>query len=242
MSEADFLTSILDVLARSASAPSLRASLEAASRAFQHLVRIDGAGLLLADSTSRAAELWTAGMDAAPERLTPDAALARPYDGAFAASRDALDCDASRAILLSRGHASVLVLPLRVETRRLGALLLFGDEPEAFAAVDAGRLLAGAAIVAIAIRHVRERLALERRAAELGRARPAAPPKAVARPAGRGGDPLRTLADIERDAIADVLAHTRGRVSGPRGAAMILGMKPTTLQSRMKKLGVPRRA
>jgi transcriptional regulator with GAF, ATPase, and Fis domain len=30
-------------------------------------------------------------------------------------------------------------------------------------------------------------------------------------------------------------------VSGPRGAASILGMKPTTLFSRMKKLGVPRR-
>ena len=137
----------------------------------------------------------------------------------------------------------MLVLPLRIETRRLGALLLFGDELDAFATVDAGRLLAGAAIVAIAIRHVHERLALERRAAELARARPAAArPKAPPRPAGRGADPLRTLADIERDAIADVLAHTRGRVSGPRGAAMILGMKPTTLQSRMKKLGVPRRA
>ena len=71
MSETDFLTSILDVLARSASAPSLHASLEAASSAFQHLVRIDGAGLLLANPTTRAAELWTAGVDAAPERLAP---------------------------------------------------------------------------------------------------------------------------------------------------------------------------
>ena len=36
--------------------------------------------------------------------------------------------------------------------------------------------------------------------------------------------------------------HTGGRVSGVRGAARILGMKPTTLQSRMKKLGIePRR-
>ena len=52
---------------------------------------------------------------------------------------------------------------------------------------------------------------------------------------------LRTLADLERDAIARVLAHTGGRVSGPRGAAAVLGLKPTTLFSRMKKLGVPRR-
>jgi transcriptional regulator with GAF, ATPase, and Fis domain len=52
---------------------------------------------------------------------------------------------------------------------------------------------------------------------------------------------LRPLADIERDAIVRVLAHTGGRVSGPRGAAAILRMKPTTLASRMKKLGVPRK-
>ena len=55
---------------------------------------------------------------------------------------------------------------------------------------------------------------------------------------------LRTLAAIEREAIERVLAHTGGRVSGPRGAAKILGLKPTTLESRMKKLGArkpPRR-
>jgi transcriptional regulator with GAF, ATPase, and Fis domain len=54
---------------------------------------------------------------------------------------------------------------------------------------------------------------------------------------------LRTLAEIERAAIERVLLHTAGRVSGPRGAAVVLGLKPTTLESRMKKLGVrkPRR-
>jgi transcriptional regulator with GAF, ATPase, and Fis domain len=51
---------------------------------------------------------------------------------------------------------------------------------------------------------------------------------------------LRTLAEIERDAIERVLAHTSCRVSGPRGAATILGLKPTTLHSRMRKLGVRR--
>jgi transcriptional regulator with GAF, ATPase, and Fis domain len=35
-----------------------------------------------------------------------------------------------------------------------------------------------------------------------------------------------------------VLAHTGGRISGPQGAAAILGLKPTTLDSRIKKLGV----
>jgi GAF domain-containing protein len=51
---------------------------------------------------------------------------------------------------------------------------------------------------------------------------------------------LRPLAEIERDAIEAVLRHTSGRISGPRGAAAILAMRPTTLESRMKKLGVRR--
>jgi hypothetical protein len=34
---------------------------------------------------------------------------------------------------------------------------------------------------------------------------------------------------------------TGGRVSGPGGAAEILGLPPTTLESRMKKLGIARK-
>ena len=51
---------------------------------------------------------------------------------------------------------------------------------------------------------------------------------------------FRPLAESEREIIEKVLTHTGGRVSGPRGAARILGLKPTTLFSRMKKLGVKR--
>ena len=51
-----------------------------------------------------------------------------------------------------------------------------------------------------------------------------------------------SLEEYERRYILRVLDHAGGRVSGERGAARILGMKPTTLQSRMKKLGIePRR-
>jgi GAF domain-containing protein len=62
-----------------------------------------------------------------------------------------------------------------------------------------------------------------------------------ARPRPAGPLELRPWADIERDALRRVLEHTGGRVSGPRGAAAILGLKPTTLASRMKKLGLPRK-
>lgn len=50
----------------------------------------------------------------------------------------------------------------------------------------------------------------------------------------------RTLAEIQREAIERALVQTAGRVSGPRGAANMLGLKPSTLASRMQKLGVKR--
>jgi formate hydrogenlyase transcriptional activator len=52
--------------------------------------------------------------------------------------------------------------------------------------------------------------------------------------------PLVTLEDAERDHIRRVLEQTSGVVGGPNGAAARLGMKRTTLQSKMKKLGISR--
>jgi DNA-binding NtrC family response regulator len=50
----------------------------------------------------------------------------------------------------------------------------------------------------------------------------------------------RTMAEAERLAIVNALRSAEGRVSGPRGAAAVLGLKPTTLHAKMKKLGVRR--
>jgi len=47
-----------------------------------------------------------------------------------------------------------------------------------------------------------------------------------------------SLENFEKQYIEDVLQHTGGILYGPKGAAKILGMKPSTLQSRMKKLGI----
>jgi DNA-binding NtrC family response regulator len=44
----------------------------------------------------------------------------------------------------------------------------------------------------------------------------------------------------QRDTIAAALERTRGRVSGSGGAAELLGMKPSTLFSRMSVLGLRR--
>ena len=48
------------------------------------------------------------------------------------------------------------------------------------------------------------------------------------------------LVDVERLHIINVLEKTAWRVSGAKGAAKLLGLKPTTLESRMKKLGIMR--
>ena len=49
-----------------------------------------------------------------------------------------------------------------------------------------------------------------------------------------------TLEDAERDHIRRVLEQANGVVGGSNGAAARLGMKRTTLQSKMKKLGIAR--
>jgi len=50
----------------------------------------------------------------------------------------------------------------------------------------------------------------------------------------------RTLAEVEKQYITEVLERAGWRVRGKGGAAELLGLKPTTLDARMKKLGVRR--
>jgi formate hydrogenlyase transcriptional activator len=56
----------------------------------------------------------------------------------------------------------------------------------------------------------------------------------------RPPDSERTLRERERDHIVDVLRETRGVLSGEKGAAARLGLKRTTLQHKMQKLGISR--
>ena len=58
-----------------------------------------------------------------------------------------------------------------------------------------------------------------------------------ASPAGSASSPV-TLADAERDAIERALEESGGKVGGENGAAARLGMKRTTLQAKMRKLGL----
>jgi transcriptional regulator with GAF, ATPase, and Fis domain len=48
------------------------------------------------------------------------------------------------------------------------------------------------------------------------------------------------LVDVQREHILSVLASVRWRIRGPGGAAERLGLRPTTLETRMAKLGLTR--
>ena len=57
-------------------------------------------------------------------------------------------------------------------------------------------------------------------------------------PSGPGSQP--TLEELERDYIKQVMATTQWKIEGAQGAAAILGLRPSTLRSRMQKLGIER--
>lgn len=69
-----------------------------------------------------------------------------------------------------------------------------------------------------------------RLAGSIGRRRPA-------RESEPAGD-LVSLAEMERCYILKILEHTGGVISGPKGAARILGLPRSTLIHRMRKLGI----
>jgi formate hydrogenlyase transcriptional activator len=52
--------------------------------------------------------------------------------------------------------------------------------------------------------------------------------------------PITTLEEAERQHILRALRQTEWRIAGPQGAAVLLGMKRTTLQARMRKLAIRR--
>jgi len=52
--------------------------------------------------------------------------------------------------------------------------------------------------------------------------------------------PISTLEETERQHILRALKQTQWRIAGPKGAAVLLDIKRTTLQARMRKLGIRR--
>ncbi len=131
-----------------------------------------------------------------------------------------------------RGFAA---LPLRFHDELLGVLAAFSRRE--WADGDAEALAIAARLASNAIVTARAFEALAGRATS-GRS-PAAPRERERASAPEGAH-LRPIAEIERDAIVRVLEHARWKVSGPGGAAAILGLPPSTLASRMIKLRIRR--
>jgi transcriptional regulator with GAF, ATPase, and Fis domain len=67
---------------------------------------------------------------------------------------------------------------------------------------------------------------------------PTALPAGAEPAAGGASAPFPTLEDAERAHIREALRRSGGVIHGPRGAAALLGVKPTTLRSRMERLGL----
>jgi formate hydrogenlyase transcriptional activator len=65
-----------------------------------------------------------------------------------------------------------------------------------------------------------------------------APVRELKRGGSAGAAEVQTLAAAERDAIVRALREAGGKVGGSQGAAAKLGMKRTTLQAKMRKLGI----
>jgi transcriptional regulator with GAF, ATPase, and Fis domain len=59
-------------------------------------------------------------------------------------------------------------------------------------------------------------------------------------PLRRSGTTPLSLKAFEREHVLAVLEQTGWRIRGRHGAAAILGLPPTTLENRMKRLGIAR--
>ncbi|MBI5014676.1 MAG: sigma 54-interacting transcriptional regulator [Deltaproteobacteria bacterium] len=62
----------------------------------------------------------------------------------------------------------------------------------------------------------------------------------VRTPAESVGQDVKALAELERDHIVQVLQKTGWRIEGKKGAAVLLGLNPSTLRARMRKYGIHR--
>ena len=60
-------------------------------------------------------------------------------------------------------------------------------------------------------------------------------------PAGKNEFIIRRMEENEKEYIVSMLQHCKGRVGGAHGAADLIGIPPSTLFSKMKKLGIKRR-
>lgn len=126
--------------------------------------------------------------------------------------------------------------PLAASGRCLGVVAVFRREP--IGGADAQSIATVVRLAAAALENL-ERATLP--AVTIEAVPPAPRLHAPAAPEGRNPSltpPPPTMADAQRSVILEALARAGGRVSGPGGAAELLAMRSTTLESRIRKLGL----
>jgi transcriptional regulator with GAF, ATPase, and Fis domain len=208
------------------------------------LVQRSGGGDELALAAVAAAEALSPAEEAAVRRVPIDAydlgRLASTPDPTFV---ERASFDMPQPILnWTSAHDIVGFWGVRVawQGQVLGGIGAFATSRPARADDDLLRLVAsqlGAAIgrerAARELMHLRERLAI------------ATDRNGAAESTRREGKAVLSEEDVrrlERDNIIAALEATRGRIYGRGGAAELLGLKPTTLASRLKKLGISARS
>src|SRR5262249_23583707 len=90
------------------------------------------------------------------------------------------------------------------------------------------------------LQNVVERGVIQSRGSEFVLALPLQDGQPRARTASRDTKPVTTLHDAERETILRALRESGGVISGPAGAAARLGLRRTTLQGKMRRLGIQR--
>jgi transcriptional regulator with GAF, ATPase, and Fis domain len=152
--------------------------------------------------------------------------------------------------LRGQGIQSTYGMPLVTLRGKFGTLYLASRQPGAFTELDRELIEQVAMHVALAVDYActsREIESLKHSLTEqtivvgnpeVNRPEELGSPLELQRGGAPSGQP--TLAMVERDYILQVLRTTQGKVSGIQGAAAKLGLKRTTLQSRMQKLKIQR--
>lgn len=138
--------------------------------------------------------------------------------------------------MLQQGIESAYSISLVSQRGKLGTLHLASRQAGAFRGLDREVVEQVAMHVALAVDYAcssKEIESLKNRMTETTISILSAEPER--RPAT-----AKTLEMVERDYILQVLRETGGKVAGVDGAAVKLGMKRTTLQSRMQKLKIQR--
>jgi formate hydrogenlyase transcriptional activator len=133
------------------------------------------------------------------------------------------------AALRQDGITSFCSLPLTTARRRIGAVGFGRREPVKYTTAQVDFLGKVVKLVAVAVEN---RLAFR----EIARLTEKLAEQRVGAPEGLAS----TLEAVERRHILHVLGETNWTLGGTRGAAVRLGMKRTTLQSLMRRLGIVR--